>query len=782
MRILTGAENKHRLSIKKNGHIFALALIALFSFWMNFYAISKIGYGNAYYAAAIKSMTESFHNFFYVAFDPAGLVSVDKPPLGLWIQAIFVLIFGYHGWAMLLPQALAGTASCLMIYILTAKYFGRSAGLISSLVFALTPAVVVASRNNTMDMQLVFVLLVATWFLFKSIEKGKWRYLFLAALFVGIGFNIKMMQAYMILPAVAIVYLIFAKEKFVKRIAAGLISVLIAAVVSFAWVAAVDLTPASQRPYVGSSTNNTEWELIIGHNGLERLNGQGGGTGMGGRKGGSMPFGGQNGNAEGMPNGTPGGQGSPQGGSQNGGPNFQSGNQGGQNSTQNGAPNGFPGDSQDGSQSGNQDGGNAQNFHGGRMSGGGQNGTQGGLGGMSGSSQGQGQNGGQGGGAAGNDIGTAGVFRLWESGLYGQSSWLLVFVLFCILVKCRKINIKQLTLKQGVFVYWILWLATMYVFFSFAGFWHRYYLCMFGPCVAALAGPGLVEMVRAFREKKGWKQFLLPISMIATTAVAVVFVWSYTALRTWLIPLMAVPAVLALALMLVHYFKPKKAIAVTAAVSMMFSLLAAPFYWSLTVMLYPCQNVTMPYAGPELASEEAVQGMTPNQEALTTGDSGTASLESYLVAHYKEGSYLVVSQRADDVAQFIVDTGLPAVAYGGFLGSDNAVTLDQLKELVSEGKVTYFLVTSSGGGMNSNRFSGESADGGSQDGSAANIPDSGTNGGGMGSGMGGESSSELISYVESNATLIDPSEYGESSSQFGQTTGSLYLFNAGSAE
>ena len=281
----------------------ALVLIAALSFGLNFFAISKLGYGNAYYAAAIKSMTESFHNFFYVSFDPAGMVSVDKPPLALWIQALFVLAFGYHGWAMLLPQALAGTGSCLIMYALTAKYFGRPAGLISSLVLALTPAVVVASRNNTMDMQLIFVLLVATWFLFKSIECSRWRYLFLAALFVGLGFNIKMLQAYMILPAVALIYLIFAREKFLRRVIAGLISLLIMATVSFAWVLAVDLTPASSRPYVGSSTNNTVWELIIGHNGLERLYGQGmgGGNGFGGGPGfGNAPGGNRFGGGQGF--------------------------------------------------------------------------------------------------------------------------------------------------------------------------------------------------------------------------------------------------------------------------------------------------------------------------------------------------------------------------------------------------------------------------------------------------------------------------------------------------
>lgn len=688
--------NKTGLSslLKKRGHMILLALIALLSFGLNFYAVSKLGYCNAYYAAAIKSMTQSFHNFFFVSFDPAGVVSVDKPPLGLWIQALFVLVFGYHGWAMLLPQALAGTGACLMMYLLTSRYFGRAAGLTSALVFALTPAVAVASRNNTMDMQLIFVLLVAARFLFRSLETGKWRWLFLCALFVGLGFNIKMLQAYMILPAVVIVYLIFAKERFFKRVAAGALSLVILAAVSFAWVAAVDLTPAGSRPYVGSSSNNTVLQLIVGHNGAERLFGSGrGGGGLGGNMpsgglGGTNPGGGgQNGNFGAFP-------GQNLGGSPSGAPD------------QNGVVQ-IPEGSRDGSLQAAPDG-RAGGVTGGRGFSGGAN--------LGGGNFGGGQAGRQGGG--GNEIGTPGVLRLWGTSLYGQASWLILLALFCILVRVKKFGLKNLNVKSGVFLFWIVWLVTMYAFFSFAGFWHRYYLCMFAPGVAGLVGIGFPELVRAFREDRSWRRFLLPAGFVCTFAVAFRYVWSYPSLRPWLAPLMLVPAVLSLALMALHYFWPKRLIALAASGLMLFSLLAAPFYWSLTVVLYVEQNSTLPYAGPELASTEEIRGMTPNQEVLTTGDAGTAALEEYLVSHYKEGTYLVVSQRANDVAQFIVDTGLPAVAYGGFLGSDNAITLEKLKQLVSEGAITYFMLGGQGG-----------------------------------------ANSELASYVRENATLIDSSEY-----------------------
>lgn len=735
---LSPPPEKKRGVFRNYWHLFALGGIVLLSFGLNFYEISKIGYGNAYYAAAIKSMTQSWHNFFYVSFDPAGVVSVDKPPLGLWVQALFVLVFGYHGWAMLLPQALAGAGSAAMMYVLTAKRFGRPAGLISALVMAVTPSVVVASRNNTMDMQLVLVLLFAAWFLFRSIETGKWRWLFLCAVMIGLGFNIKMLEAYMIIPSVVLVYLLCAKEKPARRVLAGVISVVIMAGVSFAWVAAVDLGSASGRPYVGSSTNNTEWNLIIGHNGMERVDGGGmgggmrsgfGNGGMGGFTGGDTTRGGTDGftgNGSGSGNFRRDGNSTGRdGGSRRNFQNWQNNQNGqtGQNNNQNGQNNMTPPNGSTNGQGNNQNGMTPPN--------GSTNGwaARGGMGG------------GFGGGGAGNDIGTAGVSRLWQQSMYGQASWLLLPALFCILACLRKPEKKKLTAKQGVFLFWVSWLLVFGVFFSFASFYHRYYLCILAPGIAGVVGIGFPEMFRAFRMRRGWKQWLLPLAALTGSGFSAWYVWTYyQALRTTLFPVIAGFGLASLIAMSVYLLHPKKAAALAAAGLMAVSQLSGSFYWALTATLNVCENVTMPYAGPELASTTKTPGMTANQEAFVSSDSSTQSLENYLVKHYKAGSYLVVAQRANDVAQFIVDTGLPAVAYGGFLGSDNIWTLAQFKELVKEGKITYFLASSQGG-------------------------------------MGGSGSSGILSYVESNATKVSSSEYGGSSSG-----GTLYLFNSSSAK
>lgn len=246
----------------------AVLLLALF---LHFFRLDQEGYANLYYAATVRSMLTSWHNFFFASFDPGGFVTVDKPPLGLWIQVLSATIFGFSGWSLLLPQAVAGVLSVALLYHLVARVFGAWAGVIAALVLAVTPISVAANRNNTMDSQLVFTSLLAAWAASLAMEKGKLRWLLVCAVFVGIGFNIKMLQAFMVLPAFWVAYLIAARTKWYWRIAHLTVATIVLVVVSLAWVVVVDLTPADQRPYVGSSRNNSEMELIIGHNGIARL-------------------------------------------------------------------------------------------------------------------------------------------------------------------------------------------------------------------------------------------------------------------------------------------------------------------------------------------------------------------------------------------------------------------------------------------------------------------------------------------------------------------------------
>ena len=189
-------------------HRIALAGTLLLSVFLNFFRLTQEGFSNLYYAAGVKSMLTSWPNFFFVSFDPGGFVSVDKPPLGLWIQAASAALFGYNGISLLLPQALAGVLAVALIYHLVRRPFGPTSGVMAALVLAVTPISVAANRNSTMDSVLVLLLLSATWAVFRAAETGRLRWLLLCAVLVGLGFNVKMLQAFLVLPAFYMLYLV----------------------------------------------------------------------------------------------------------------------------------------------------------------------------------------------------------------------------------------------------------------------------------------------------------------------------------------------------------------------------------------------------------------------------------------------------------------------------------------------------------------------------------------------------------------------------------------------
>lgn len=251
--------------------IAALASIILLGAFLRFYQLGQSGMGNTYYAATVKTMLTSWHNFFYAAYEPGGSVSVDKPPVGFWIQALSASIFGVNGFALAFPQALAGVLALPLLFSLVRRAFGSPAGLIAALVLAVSPITIAAERNNTVDGMLVFVLLLSIWAVWRAVNSGRLYWLLLGAALVGLGFNIKMLQAYMILPAFYTLYFFGARHGWGRRIWHLALASVVIIVVSFSWTAAVELTPANQRPYVGSSEDNSVLTLIFGHNELARV-------------------------------------------------------------------------------------------------------------------------------------------------------------------------------------------------------------------------------------------------------------------------------------------------------------------------------------------------------------------------------------------------------------------------------------------------------------------------------------------------------------------------------
>lgn len=250
-------------------HVLAgiVALAALLRLWR----LDEVGFGNLYYAATVRSMLASPSNFLFGSFDPAGFVTVDKPPVGFWVQAAFVTLFGWNGLVLQLPQALAGIAVVPLLYLLVARTFGPLAGLVAAFGLAIMPVSVAVDRNNTIDAQLALVILGATYAVLRATERADARWLLAAGALVGLGFNIKMSQAFLAVPAFALVYLVAAPAGLVRRIAHLACFGALMAVVSLAWIVVADLTPSGQRPYIGSSTNDSALQLALGHNGAARL-------------------------------------------------------------------------------------------------------------------------------------------------------------------------------------------------------------------------------------------------------------------------------------------------------------------------------------------------------------------------------------------------------------------------------------------------------------------------------------------------------------------------------
>jgi 4-amino-4-deoxy-L-arabinose transferase-like glycosyltransferase len=271
-----------------------LLAITSLSLFLHLANIRSIGWANPYYTAAVESMLQSWHNFFFIAAEPGGSVTVDKPPLGLWIEAGFAAILGVNGFAVSLPNILAGVSSVPLLYALVKRYFGQAAGLLAALFLAVTPIAIAAARNNTPDAMLTFVLLLAAGAFIQATETGRRRYLWLGAVLVGLGFNIKMLQALLPLPAFFGLYFLASYVPWGRKLLHLVGALAILLIISLSWAVVVDLTPADQRPVIGSSPDNTVLSLITGYNGLQRLTGAAGPgnnsvNGQGNPTGGQMP-------------------------------------------------------------------------------------------------------------------------------------------------------------------------------------------------------------------------------------------------------------------------------------------------------------------------------------------------------------------------------------------------------------------------------------------------------------------------------------------------------------
>ncbi|MBV9309288.1 MAG: glycosyltransferase family 39 protein, partial [Solirubrobacterales bacterium] len=202
---------------------------------LNLWALSINGWANTYYAAAIRSMSTSWHDFLYASMDKSGLMTVDKPPLSLWIQALSVRVFGLHQLSILIPQALMGVVAVALVYDLTRRQFGRPAGFVAGLVLATTPIAVGIARHNNPDELLVLCSVAAVWFALRGLEDGRARWLLLSGICVGLGFETKMGVALMVVPGIAAAWLWLAPGGRLRALRVGLAGLAGAVMVGGAW-------------------------------------------------------------------------------------------------------------------------------------------------------------------------------------------------------------------------------------------------------------------------------------------------------------------------------------------------------------------------------------------------------------------------------------------------------------------------------------------------------------------------------------------------------------------
>ncbi|MDY7431935.1 glycosyltransferase family 39 protein [Bacillus sp. V26] len=643
-----------------------LILILLASAFLNIYNIWNDNTVNPYYTAAVTSMMQSFHNFFYASFDAAGFITVDKPPVTFQIQTISALIFGMHGWSVILPQALAGVGSVLLMYLLIKPTFGKTAARIASFIMACTPIAVAVARTNNVDALLVFFLLLATWLLFKAIRKGKLIWLLAAFFVVGAGFNTKMLQAYMILPAFLLFYLIAANATIKKKIISLGSALVVLAVVSLSWPLIVDNIPASKRPYVGSSQTNSVLELAFGYNGIQRLTGQNSGGGQGGSGGDTakeMPSAeNRSSDAQAPPNQSSSSSSSNDDKSANG------------NMTAPPSNGEMPSSGQGGPPNGGGDGGK------------GGPGGDGGKGGSGGSKMQSGT------GMFG--TGTPGPLRLFQQELSDQISWLLPFAVFGIvgLLIAGARERRRLSVEQKETVFWVAWLVPIAGFFSVAEFFHHYYLIMLAPPIAALVGAGWVALVQLYRNHTGWKSWLLPAAMIAATGFELFILRNYNDQIGvgWSIGVGVIGALSAIALLI--FKQREKPLTYYISLAGLLVLLVMPIYWASTPLLYG-GNSSLPETGPQLASSSG-KGMGMNESSVNE------KLIEYLEENNSGAEYLFATTDSNTAAPYIIKTKKAVMTIGGFSGSDPAITLTQFKKLVKEGKVKYFLASGMGKGGN----------------------------------------------------------------------------------
>lgn len=622
----------------KRARLWHLALIPILalSAVLNTHRLAQNGYANTFYSAGVKSMLASWHNFLFVSFDPGGLVTIDKPPLALWVQAASAQLFGFSPLSLLLPGAIISVVSVAALYWILSRRLSIAAALAGALALAVFPSFVAVSRDNGVDPLLILLMILACGAALKAIEDGRWRWLIACAVLVGLAFNTKTLAAYLIVPPIALAYLVCAPGRWHRRVGMLSAAAVVLGVVSFAWIAMVELTPASKRPYVGSSTNNTELGLTFEYNGFGRVEGEVGGPGNIPVAAGALvpvtppppphylhpPTPVQRARLVALKR-------------REAARRAQLIKQ--QTSTY--LPNGRLRDP---------------------ITFGGANGP----------------------------------LRILEQRLADQGSWVLPFALialiaFGLLVPARAdANADTDTLKGAsermrrdprlaLLIVLGGWLLVEVAILDFSkGIVHPYYISAVGPGAAAMVAAGCVAFAQ-FAHRRDWRVLLLPCAVAVTVAVQV-SILDYQHYMHWFVPVLIVGALIAVLAMTV------RRLVVPAMALLVCLLLAAPAEYARTTWLAPVEG-TFAAAGPHQATGDGGYGIN----AIDLGFD--RNLIRYVSTHHPGTRWSVLTVAAPTAAPMIL-LGSPAGALAGYSGTDPSLTGPGLARLVANGQARYVVL------------------------------------------------------------------------------------------
>ena len=544
------------------------------------WGLAKNGYGNEYYAAAVRSMTYSWRNFVYGAADPGGWITTDKPPLALWLGALSARVFGFSSWSILLPSAVCGVASVALVMAAVRRAWGRWAGRAAGVTLALTPTFVAVARVNNPDIVLVLFMVAAAYATQRAVSDRRPAWMIVAGFCCGLAFLAKLLVVGFVMPGIFAAYLVAGPGGWWRRFRDAAVAGGAFLLVIGAWIALIDLTPATSRPYVALSTSNTAQSLVLGARGFGDLTG--GNTGIG------AGFGNIN------------------------------------------------------------------------------------IGAFTARLPGLG--------------GTPGIGRLFSESIGDQVMWLVIPAMLALVAGA--IFAVRGRLDRPEVASLVLWggygLVSYFVLAYTRGIFHDYYVSALAPPIAALVGIGVALALRSGK----WGAVFTAVALTGTAFVDSVFLGRVDEYATLRIALPVALVVVAVMLLLVTFTRRNFA-PTTLRISLMVGLgvaLIAPGLWVLWGVRHS-ENAPYASAGPPLKSAQRGGSLT-SLGGFTTSSGLPASELKWLESQGQKERW-IVAVHSDIGAEGPITDGYSVMPWGGFYGSDSAMTRGRLATLVADGELRF---------------------------------------------------------------------------------------------